>query len=38
MNTGNTITLLNAYGNLTDWTTATTTVPTTGVYKFVFMR
>lgn len=36
--TGNTVTIVNAWGGGTDWTTATTTVPTTGMYKFVFIR
>lgn len=37
-NTGGTIKLINAYGELKDWTTETVEVPTEGMYKFVCIR
>ena len=37
-NAGSTIELINAYGELMDWTTETVEVPTEGMYKFVFIR
>jgi len=38
VDTGASITILNEYGGGTDWATFTFTVPTTGMYKFVFIR
>jgi hypothetical protein len=38
VNTGNTVEILNAYGEKQPWTTFSTTVPTTGLYKLVFIR
>lgn len=35
---GSTVTLLNTYGASQEWTTETVTVPTSGMYKFVFIR